>query len=258
MNYKIFYNFKINLYRILKINMIILEKIIKNNPLLKKFLSQTLITTNNILKILDTENNYIDFSLQQKIWILKEELEWKRICVVGNSPILNKAWLGNEIDNYDAIFRCNLWILPNIWDPIDIWNRTTHFVTWLALTVSFNVKIYNILNQKSTIKSIAFTNSDKIIQTKIAKILLPNDTKFIYSYDQLFEEKNIWLYPSTWTRLLDLLINNIPFENLSIYGFSFSGDNRISGSSITNHQRDKEEAYILSLIENKNNITLIK
>ncbi len=86
--------------------MIAIEKLLKKNPILRQTLVYLLHTTNDIARVFIQPNNNID--INKLITPLEDQLQEKKICVIGNSPILIGKGLGEEIDQHDIVIRCNL------------------------------------------------------------------------------------------------------------------------------------------------------
>lgn len=186
----------------------------------------------------------------------------KRIAVVGNGPI--GEWKWPEIDSHDVVIRFNFWVLPAHLESQNTWTKTSvasigAIQTIASKTVSEAVKnsvdavMFNVAAPWSRNRP-SFAINRFLIRWRYGNWqaiiwLVPNDL-----WAQLEHELE-WHPASTGYATIAFLLRYTHFKELSIYGFTFSSNNRIVGTMWNVvHDFDKEREILLSEIEKKWNV----
>lgn len=188
----------------------------------------------------------------------------KKIAIVGNGPNIDGKWW--EIDNHDFVIRMNFWVLPWFLDSKNTWNKTDLASFW-AIQVIGSPKIAAYV--KKIWISVLFCVSSPWSQERPSPVFCRMSIKMMYwwvekkgilSYEfvKYLETLTGWSPPSTGFATLMFLLRFNEFQQLSIYGFQFSSNNRIVWNMWNvPHDFQIERKIILEAIKGKNNIHLI-
>lgn len=197
----------------------------------------------------------------QEIYEVLEKVQWKKIAIIWNSPIIEKWNYWQNIDNYDVVIRINKWILEKYLDKETTGEKTDIWCT-IALDTILSPKVFLQNIHSNSKKDIIIPHNVKSMRFKyiILRSLYKNNTLQIPP--DMIEEATHLLdgkIPSTWFMLLYLFLKYSHCKEIGLFGFSFSDFNRINNckSHSDTHNFEKEKEVVEKfLIENSEKLKL--
>jgi len=197
---------------------------------------------------------FLDNAPNGDIEELKSFFSWKKIAIVWNSPILEKSGFWEEIDSHDIVIRFNRGILEKSLDSKNTGRKIDFWVVWaLDTLMSFAIKkqVKSVKEKVSILAPMPYSQTAiKALDFNIwiLELTPPYDImEKKYMELELYEYgySLIWAVPSSWFLMIAYLLNHTSPQEIALYWFSFSSNNRISWETYSSqHNFSKEEEII--------------
>lgn len=170
--------------------------------------------------------------------------ENKRIAIVGNASSLLSKGYGDLINDYDIVVRINR---ANIVDEVAQGNKTTVWAT--------SFKYENTLDGYEFLLWLTPFFHSRLCYP--SKEMLENGL-LLYSFGEWKSlGDSIGAYPTSGLMILDFLMGNTKYKNISLFGFDFFKTPNHYENKIFNghkfHDFNREELYVSEIVKNKKN-----